>query len=146
MEMAQYFSQLQLPYAEPQAPPPGTTVAAMQRGRQLALRGDQALGIAACALCHGAALQGASHPFIPGLLGLPRDYVAGQIGAWQTGMRKAEAPDCMAHTARKLRAEDVSAVATWLAAQPVTVVPAAMPSQKGKALLIALPMPCGGAP
>ncbi|NJS37341.1 MAG: cytochrome C [Brachymonas sp.] len=84
LEMAQYFAQLDLPYPEPQAPPAGTSAAAMQRGQQLAMRGDPAKGIAACVSCHGANLLGVQ-PAIPGLLGLPRDYVAGQVGAWQTG-------------------------------------------------------------
>ncbi|WP_249661171.1 c-type cytochrome [Variovorax sp. PCZ-1] len=139
MEMAQYFAQLQLPYPEPQAPPAGTSSAAMQRGQQLALRGDASKGIASCASCHGAALQGdRSYLSIPGLLGLPRDYLAGQVGAWQTGMRKAHAPDCMAQIARKLTPEDVNAVVTWLAAQPVR-----LPSQTS-APAQSLPMPCGG--
>jgi cytochrome c553 len=121
MEMAQYFSQLQLPYSEPQAPPPGTNRQTLQRGEQLALRGDPAKGIYACASCHGAQLLGAepAYAFIPGLLGLPRDYMAGQIGAWQTGMRAALTPDCMAQVAKTLSPDDVNAVATWLAAQPV---------------------------
>jgi cytochrome c553 len=136
-EMAQYFSKLQLPYPDPQAPPAGTSSAVMQRGQQLALRGDAAKGIAACVSCHGAALQGAGSS-IPGLLGLPRDYMAGQLGAWQTGMRKAQAPDCMAQMARKLEPEDVSAVVIWLEAQPVPVSAPAAP------LPVAIPLPCGG--
>lgn len=148
LEMAQYFAQLQLPYPEPQTPPAGTPASVMQRGQQLALRGDASLGIASCASCHGAALQGSGEYFIPGLLGLPRDYMAGQLGAWQTGMRKAQAPDCMAAMARKLKPEDVSAVAIWLAAQPIVSKPSsafkneridAMPSR-------ALIATCGGAP
>ena len=35
-------------------------------------------------------------PAVPGLLGLPRDYLNGQLGAWQTRQRHATAPDCMA--------------------------------------------------
>ena len=42
-------------------------------------------------------------PFIPGLLGLPRDYLNGQLGAWRSGQRRAVAPDCMAHIARQLK-------------------------------------------
>jgi cytochrome c553 len=136
MEMAQYFAQLQLPYPDPQVPPQGTSAIVMQRGQQLALRGDAAQGIAACGSCHGASLQGA-HAQIPGLLGLPRDYIAGQIGAWQTGMRKAQAPDCMAQIAKRLKPEDVSAVAIWLAAQPV------VPQSKMPVSTVNLPMPCG---
>lgn len=141
MEMAQYFSQLQLPYPEPQAPPAGTSASVMQRGQQLATQGDARQGIAACVSCHGAALLGVK-PAIPGLLGLPRDYMAGQIGAWQTGMRRAHAPDCMAQIARKLSPQDVNAVATWLAAQPVPA--SAQPLSSVAALPAPLPQPCGG--
>ena len=151
MEMAQYFAQLQLPYPEPQIPPSGTTAAVMQRGQQLALRGDASLGLAACASCHGATLVGDATvlPSIPGLLGLPRDYMAGQLGAWQTGMRKAQAPDCMARIARTLTPEDVSAVVTWLAAQPVAPAkPALSSTPKLAALTMPLALPltleCGG--
>ncbi|MEZ5706908.1 MAG: hypothetical protein R3E56_17615 [Burkholderiaceae bacterium] len=35
-------------------------------------------------------------PNVPGLLGLPRDYLIGHWG-WQTGLRRAFEPDCMAH-------------------------------------------------
>jgi cytochrome c553 len=141
MDMAQYFAQLQLPYPEPQAPPAGFHAAAMQRGQQLALRGDVAQGIPACASCHGTNLLGVGDT-IPGLLGLPRDYMAGQIGAWQTGMRKAQTPDCMAHMARKLTPHDVNAVATWLAAQSVPVAGNTMPARAS--LSASLPLPCGG--
>ena len=140
-EMAQYFAQLQLPYPEPQAPPAGTSAAVMQRGQQLALRGDASKGVAACASCHGTQLLGAE-PAIAGLLGLPRDYMAGQLGAWQTGMRRAHAPDCMGQIANKLQPEDVSAVVIWLAAQPVPAGAKPLPSTAG--LPAPMPLPCGG--
>ncbi len=145
LEMAQYFALLDLPYSEPQAPPVGTSAAEMQRGQQLALKGDQAKGIAACASCHGANLLGVQ-PAIPGLLGLPRDYMAGQVGAWQTGMRRAQTdksgPDCMASVAKKLSPQDVSAVSTWLAAQRVPA--AAKPTASVASLPAPLPLNCGG--
>jgi cytochrome c553 len=143
MEMAQYFAQLDLPYPEPQAPANGMSAATLARGEQLALRGDRGAGIAACASCHGPALLG-TEPAIPGLLGLPRDYISGQIGAWQTSQRQAAAPDCMAHIARKLKPEDVSAVAGWLAAQRLPPEAKALPSVAR--LPAPLPMPCGGMP
>jgi cytochrome c553 len=141
MEMAQYFAQLQLPYPEPQTPPAGTSATVMQRGQLLALRGDASKGIAACASCHGVQLLGAE-PAIAGLLGLPRDYMAGQLGAWQTGMRRAHAPDCMAQIAKKLTPDDVNAVVTWLAAQAVPAP--AKPLASVAALPAPLPLPCGG--
>ena len=77
-----------------------------------------ARNIPACAACHGKALTGVA-PAIPGLLGLPRDYISAQLGAWQTGQRRAHAPDCMARIAGLLDAQDINAVAGWLSAQPV---------------------------
>jgi cytochrome c553 len=141
LEMAQYFAQLDLPYPEPQAPPAGASAAAMQRGRQLAMNGDASKGIASCVSCHGANLLGVQAA-IPGLLGLPRDYMAGQVGAWQTGMRRAHAPDCMASIAKKLSPDDVSAVSTWLAAQRVPA--GGKPTASVASLPAPLPTACGG--
>ena len=115
-EIAQHFSSLEVPYPAPQpalGPP-----TARERGQSLATAGDQARNIPACAACHGKALTGVA-PAIPGLLGLPRDYISAQLGAWQTGQRRAHAPDCMARIAGLLDAQDINAVAGWLSAQPV---------------------------
>ncbi|MEY3124146.1 MAG: hypothetical protein RLZZ573_666 [Pseudomonadota bacterium] len=116
LEMAQYFSALDLPY--PPARPSGAPADVLARGQTLATRGDAALGLPACAQCHGSAFMGVL-PKVPALLGLPRDYLNAQLGAWQTGQRRAQAPDCMAQVARKLAPSDVNAVASWLSAQRV---------------------------
>jgi mono/diheme cytochrome c family protein len=79
-------------------------------------KGDAAQKTPACSSCHGLTLTGVT-PNIPGLLGLPRDYLNAQLGAWKTGQRHALAPDCMADIAKQLRTEDVTAVVQWLAAQ-----------------------------
>lgn len=113
-EIAQYFSQLDLPYPPPQ---PATLPAPMlARGKTLATQGDAMLKIPACTQCHGSALTGAA-PNVPGLLGLPRDYLSAQLGGWQTHQRRAHAPDCMARIATQLSSADVAAVTSWLAAQ-----------------------------
>lgn len=117
LEIAQYFAGLDVPYPPPQTPT-STPPAPQQRGQQLALQGDAARGIPACVQCHGAALTGVL-PATPGLLGLPRDYLSAQLGAWKSGQRQAHKPDCMADIARRLPLEDVSAVAGWLATQPL---------------------------
>jgi cytochrome c553 len=80
-------------------------------------------------------------PFIPGLLGLPRDYILSQFGAWRNGERRAAAPDCMAEVAKRLAPGDVTAMATWLSSQPVTSGPAAPGSLPAK-----LPITCGSVP
>jgi cytochrome c553 len=115
-EIAQHFAGLDLPYP---APPPTTAPPELlQRGRELAMQGDLERRVPACASCHGKALTGVL-PNIPGLLGLPRDYLNAQLGAWRTGQRRALAPDCMAEIARRLAPEDLSAVTAWLAAEPL---------------------------
>ncbi len=115
-EIAAHFAALQLPYAPP--PPSRADAATLQRGRVLAQQGDAARDIPACSACHGAALSGIGND-VPGLLGLPVDYLNAQLGAWRTGARRAEAPDCMAQIAQRLQPQDVNALAHWLAAQPV---------------------------
>src|SRR5690606_14527149 len=62
-------------------------------------------------------------PNVPGLLGLSRDYLNAQLGAWRTGQRRSVAPDCMAEVARRLQPEDLSAVTAWLAAQALPANP-----------------------
>ena len=157
METAQYFAQLDLPYPPPSAPRPGTPANTLARGQALVMQGDAARGLPACTACHGAALMGVApalqtagslkntHPSMPALLGLPRDYMAGQLGAWQTGQRRAQAPDCMGHIAKLLRADDVDALATWLAAQPVPTDKLTGKAAKPAATLpAAMPQACGG--
>jgi cytochrome c553 len=134
-QIAAYFSSLDLPYPPPEIA--ATPAATLARGRLLTTEGDAASRVPACASCHGLALTGIA-PSIPGLLGLPAAYVSAQLGAWRNGQRKAYAPDCMAAHAKAMSAEDVNAVAAWIAAQPVPLngkpankLPAALPSECG---------------
>ena len=115
-EIAGYFAALDVPYPAPR--PSAAAPEVVDRGRTLALQGDAAKDIPACVQCHGQALTGVV-PNTPGLLGLPRDYLNSQLGAWRAGQRRAHAPDCMARIARQLAPEDLTAVSHWLAAQPL---------------------------
>jgi len=115
-EIAGYFADQHVPYPPPAAA--GAPATLLEHGRRLATVGDAARGLPACAACHGDAFGGLA-PAIPGLLGLPRDYIGAQIGGWKNGLRRAAAPDCMADVADKLQAEDIAALSAWLAAQPV---------------------------
>ena len=115
-EIAAHFAAQHPPY-----PPPAAITAApavLARGRELATSGDRANDLPACAACHGTTLTGVV-PAIPGLLGLSRDYLNAQFGAWRIGARQAAAPDCMAEIARRLSADDLNAVTVYLALQPV---------------------------
>ena len=145
MEIARYFSALDLPYPPPAKPAAAADV--LQRGQALVRQGDAARGVPACVSCHGPAMTGVA-PFVPGLLGLPRDYLNAQLGAWRSGQRRAHAPDCMAQVVAQMSDPDIHAVTSWLAAQavaaggaggkPATALPPAPPGQ-------ALPV-CGTAP
>jgi cytochrome c553 len=128
-DIAEYFASLDLPYPAPQTT--SAPAATLARGEQLVRQGDAARGIPACASCHGAAMTGVA-PALPGLLGLPRDYILAQLGAWRNGVRHATAPDCMGDIARRLSAADVGAMAMWLSSQPVAhgVAPAGSLPQK----------------
>jgi len=132
-EIAEHFATLKLPYAAP--PAPRADAATLRRGQALAQQGDQARGIPACQACHGSTLTGLGDN-VPGLLGLPVDYLNAQLGAWRTGARRAAAPDCMAQIAQQLQPQDVNALAHWLAAQPVPAQPATEASSP-------VPMRCG---
>jgi cytochrome c553 len=135
--MADHFAALDPPYPAVRAK--GSS-AALTRGEQLVRKGDAARDLPACASCHGDALMGVA-PAIPGLIGLPRDYLAAQLSAWKSGVRQAHAPDCMAQIVKRLSADDIGAVSQWLAAQnvPAGAQPAAMPTRE-------LPIRCGGVP
>ena len=123
-DIAAYFAAQDLPYPPPvaaSATPPAkhlADAAVLARGRHLAEHGDTERKLPACQACHGAALMGVQ-PQVPGLLGLPRDYLLAQLGAWRTGQRRTHPPDCMAQVAKALSDHDASAVATWLASQTV---------------------------
>ena len=135
-EIAAHFAGLHPPHPPPL--PPAASPAMLEHGRRLVLQGDAARGLPACAACHGEAMLGVE-PAIPGLLGLPRDYLNAQLGAWRTGTRRAHVPDCMATVARRLAVEDVAALSAWLAAQPVPAQARPAPAAAGP-----LPLECGG--
>ena len=137
-DIATHFAGLDLPYPPPL--PPAAGPADLARGEHLVRHGDPARGLPACVACHGASMTGVT-PAVPGLLGLPRDCLIGQLGAWQTGLRQAFAPDCMARIARAMAPQDISAVASWLASQPVPV-----PAHPQAALPAPMPMECGLTP
>nr|WP_231379662.1 c-type cytochrome [Polaromonas sp. CG_9.11] len=142
LEMAQYFASLDVPYPAPL--PPQAPAAVLRRGQQLVMQGDSDRRLPACIQCHGQAMTGVV-PAVPGLLGLPRDYLNAQLGAWKAGQRRAHAPDCMRDIVSRLSLEDINAVASWVAAQPLpadthpaSAPPAAAPGND--------PLRCGSAP
>ena len=137
-EIADHFAAEHLPPPPPQ--PTSASAAVLERGRVLVMLGDPALKVPACIACHGQQLTGVA-PAIPGLLGLPRDYVNAQFGSWRSKTRRAHAPDCMADIANRLSLPDVAAISSWLGLQPVA--PDARPATD---IARPLPLKCGSAP
>lgn len=137
-EIADYFSTRHLaaaPLDRSTLPP-----AELARGRQLVTLGDPARKVPACIACHGQRLTGAL-PATPGLLGLPRDYINAQFGAWRNGSRRAHTPDCMGTIAARLTLADVAAVSAWLASEPQPDDPAPLRDSPRP-----LPLACGSVP
>ena len=137
-EIAEHFAAQHLP--APPAQPTGASAAVLERGRVLVMHGDPAAKIPACIACHGQQLAGVA-PAIPGLLGLPRDYVNAQFGAWRNKTRRALAPDCMADITARLSLPDVNAIASWIASQKP-----ADNTRPATGLAQALPIKCGSVP
>lgn len=141
-EIARYFSSLDLPYPPPQ--PAQAPASVLRRGERLVREGDPARQVPACTSCHGSALTGV-WPNVPGLLGLPRDYLNSQLGAWKAGQRQAHAPDCMAQLVRRLQDDELAAITAWLAAQALPGDPRAVrmaPARASGPMAVA----CGSAP
>ncbi|MBI3347865.1 MAG: c-type cytochrome [Burkholderiales bacterium] len=135
-ELAGHFASLDLPYQPPQKPTlPAPELA---RAERLIRSGDAARKLPACTACHGERLTG-TQPTVPGLLGLSRDYLNGQLGAWRSGQRRAQAPDCMAQIAKTLSEAEINAVTQFLAGQPMPAEPHPAP-----ALAAPAPVRCGG--
>ncbi len=134
-EIADYFANQHPPYPAPQSTQ--VSAAILARGRVLVQQGDPARQVPACVACHGQQLMGVA-PNIPGLLGVPNDYLSAQFGAWRSGVRHAAEPDCMAQITQRLTLEDIQAASAWLAQQvpPPDARPAS--ASPGK-----LPLRCG---
>jgi len=134
-EIAGYFAAQEVPYDH--SPPPRVTDALLKRGQQLATEGDPARHVPACAACHGQGLTGVQ-PDIPGLVGLPYDYISAQLGAWRTRTRAMVAPDCMATITSRLSDTDITAVSAWLASREVPAGAHAQPPGS-----VTPPLACG---
>lgn len=141
-EIAQYFSQLELPYPAPVPSPASAEL--LRQGQRLVMLGDATRQVPACVQCHGQAMTGVA-PNVPGLLGLPRDYLNAQLGAWKAGQRKAQAPDCMKEVVARLSLDDINAVASWLAAQRLPANPQAIATPPALASGVTA-IRCGSAP
>jgi cytochrome c553 len=134
-EIAEYFANRRPLLPEPATP--RVSKQGLQRAETLITKGDPAKEIPACMSCHGKTLTG-MQPAIPALVGLPEYYISAQLGAWRSGIRRADEPDCMAKVASRLNQEDVAFLGAWLASQRTSVDAAPAPARSAK-----LPLDCG---
>ena len=134
-EIADHYARLQPPLLMPSV---RATAEELARGGKLVNEGDPARKLPACTACHGKSLTGLE-PAIPGLVGLFPPYIAAQLGAWQSGKRRAMAPDCMHEVAQALAPTDIGAITAWLVAQPLPK--SLSPAPAGS---LELPLECGG--
>ena len=114
--MALYYSKLPLPPAlatPATALPPANSIGAV-----LATRGAWSRGIPGCVQCHGPHGVGVGAHFPP-LAGQPAAYIEMQLKAWQQGRRHNDPLQLMQRLSAGLSAQDIQAVATWFAAQPL---------------------------
>lgn len=135
MQMAAYFAQQHPPYPKPMLSKARPEILA--QGKQLVHQGDPIRKLPACVACHGEKLTGLA-PTMPGLLGLPRDYLNAQLGAWLKGQRKAAEPDCMSAIVKTLTTDELSMVTAYLASVPLPADP--KPRHQGN---IQFPVECG---
>jgi cytochrome c553 len=115
-------------------PPAAQTVASngsvlVERGRNLAMKGDPAAQIPACEGCHGPAAL----PAYPRLAGQNAPYIAGQLRLWQRGDRGNTALNAiMEPIARRLGEHQINEVAAYYAGVPAGTA-AALPPPVQKA-------------
>jgi len=85
------------------------------RGESLDRVGDMALGLPACANCHGMGGTGIG-PLLPSLAGEPAQYLIEQLHAFRTGNRSNDDGGVMRGFAKRLSEADIQALAQFYAA------------------------------
>ena len=113
--LAAYYAGLPAPTPTPES----GDAALITKGKTLAMSGDWNHDIPACFQCHGVNGQGIGSDF-PAITGQSALYIANQIAAWKSGTRKNDPDGLMKAVASRLSADQVKAVSTFLANQPLT--------------------------
>ena len=117
-DVAAYYASLEVVPADST---PEVEQALLERGKQLALRGDWNNYIVACVSCHGPGNQGVGDDF-PNIAGQHPAYIATQLQAWKAGKRGNDPLGLMKDIANRMSDEDIQAVAAWLGQQPAVSV------------------------
>lgn len=116
MALGEYYSRMSIPPAL--AKPTTSIPAADSVGALLATRGRWSQQVPACAQCHAPGGVGVGANFPP-LAGQSATYIENQLQAWKQGSRHNDPLELMQHISKALSDSDITAVATWFAAQPL---------------------------
>lgn len=112
-QLARYYAGLPPP---PATLRPSAEVEQRQaaRGQALVKVGDNPLRVQACGNCHGPNGSGLGATAMPYLAGQQGRYLRNTLSAWRNGTRNNDPSQQMATIARRLRAEDIDALVTYL--------------------------------
>jgi cytochrome c553 len=97
-------------------------VGSIKRGQALVTTGGNGKTVA-CSTCHGTSLQGAGP--VPGIGGRSPSYLVRQMHDMQAGTRAGSWSALMKPVVEKLTAEDLVAIAAYVASRPQAAAPAA---------------------
>jgi cytochrome c553 len=97
-------------------------VGSIARGQALVTSGERGKTVA-CGACHGATLQGMGP--VPGISGRSPSYLVRQMYDMQSGARRGSWSELMKPVVDKLTAEDLVAIAAYLASRPQAAAPGA---------------------
>lgn len=113
-DLAAYYASLPTPAADSKQNSDAKTVAL---GEALALHGDWAKTIPACASCHGVHGLGVGAAFPP-LVGQPAAYIKAQLEDWRDGKRSNAPLGLMRGVASRLDPAQIAAVAAYYESLP----------------------------
>ncbi len=116
VDVAAYYSQM------PVTPAQGgddADEALLQRGEQLAERGDWDAYIVSCKSCHGPGGVGVGADF-PEIASQHAGYLSAQLHAWKNDERSNDPQNLMGAIAKRMSDDDIQAVSAWYAAQTIT--------------------------
>ncbi len=113
IDIASYIERLSPPYPLRRE----ATEDLLDRGKEIAERGIQDIGVARCSGCHGADGRGAG-PNFPYLAGQWTDYLASQLRNWQDQVRQNSWRGLMRPVARGLSDGEINAVAAYFSHLP----------------------------
>lgn len=114
--VARYYASLPAPKTPAEQPGPAEL---RKRGEMLARNGLWEKDVPACFQCHGPAGQGVP-PHFPAIAGQPSGYIIEQFDAWRAGRRNNDPVGLMKAVADRLSADDIKAVAVFLASFSAT--------------------------